>query len=152
MRSRSLQLQQLNNKMLAFASLRQVAVPPTGWIKAIRTALGMSMQQLGNKLNVSRQGVLDIENREKEGSITIRSLRQIATAMDMQLVYGFVPNEGSLDDLIEKRATELATQIVMRTANTMKLEDQANSEKRIEAAIEERAAVIKNEMPKILWD
>ncbi len=148
----SLQLQQLNSKMLGFASLKQVAMPPTGWIKAIRTAIGMSMQQLGNKLNVSRQGVMDIEKREKHGSITIKSLREIARAMDMQLVYGFVPNDGSLDALIEKRATELATQIVMRTANTMKLEDQANSKKRIETAIRERAAAIKNEMPKILWD
>jgi predicted DNA-binding mobile mystery protein A len=138
--------------MLGFASLKQVAMPPTGWIKAIRTAIGMSMQQLGNKLNVSKQGVMDIEKREKDGSITIKSLREIARAMDMQLVYGFVPNDGSLDALIEKRATELATQIVMRTANTMKLEDQANSKKRIEAAIKERAAAIQNEMPKILWD
>ncbi len=152
MGNKSLQLQQLNSKMLGFATLKQVAIPPTGWIKAIRTAIGMSMQQLGNKLNVSKQGVMDIEKREKDGSITIKSLREIARAMDMQLVYGFVPNDGSLDALIEKRATELATQIVMRTANTMKLEDQANSKKRIETAIKERAAAIKNEMPKILWD
>lgn len=152
MGKKSLQLQQLNSKMLGFAALKQVAMPPTGWIKAIRTAIGMSMQQLGNKLNVSKQGVMDIEKREKDGSITIKSLREIARAMDMQLVYGFVPNDGSLDALIEKRATELATQIVMRTANTMKLEDQANSKKRIEAAIRERATAIQNEMPKILWD
>ena len=152
MGKKSLQLQQLNSKMLGFASLKQVAMPPTGWIKAIRTAIGMSMQQLGNKLNVSKQGVMDIEKREKDGSITIKSLRAIARTMDMQLVYGFVPNDGSLDALIEKRATELATQIVMRTANTMKLEDQANSKKRIEAAIKERATAIQNEMPKILWD
>jgi predicted DNA-binding mobile mystery protein A len=152
MGKKSLQLQQLNSKMLGFASLKQVAMPPTGWIKAIRTAIGMSMQQLGNKLNVSKQGIMDIEKREKDGSITIKSLREIARAMDMQLVYGFVPNDGSLDALIEKRATELATQIVMRTANTMKLEDQANSKKRIETAIRERAAAIKNEIPKILWD
>lgn len=38
------------------------------------------------------------------------------------------------------------------TANTMKLEDQANSKNRIETAIRERAAAIKNERPKILWD
>ena len=152
MGKKSLQLQQLNSKMLGFASLKQVAMPPTGWIKAIRTAIGMSMQQLGNKLNVSKQGIMDIEKREKDGSITIKSLREIARAMDMQLVYGFVPNDGSLDALIEKRATELATQIVMRTANTMKLEDQANSKKRIETAIRERAAAIKSEMPKILCD
>jgi predicted DNA-binding mobile mystery protein A len=148
----SLQLQQLNSKMLSFASLRQVAIPPTGWIKAIRTAIGMSMQQLGNKLNVSKQGILDIEKREKDGSITIKSLKEIARVMDMQLVYGFIPNDGSLDVLIEKRATELATKIVLRTSNTMKLEDQGNSNKRIQKAIEERAVSIKNEMPKILWD
>lgn len=152
MGKKSLQLQQLNSKMQGFASLKKVAMPPTGWIKAIRTAIGMSMQQLGNKLHVSRQGIMDIEKREKDGSITIKSLREIARAMDMQLVYGFVPNDGSLDALIEKKATELATQIVMRTANTMKLEDQANSKKRIETAIRERATAIKNEMPKILWD
>lgn len=152
MGKKSLQLQQLNSKMLGFAALKQVAMPPTGWIKAIRTAIGMSMQQLGNKLHVSKQGVMDMEKREKDGSITIKSLREIARAMDMQLVYAFVPNDGSLDALIEKRATELATQIVMRTANTMKIEDQANTKKRLEAAIRERSTAIQNEMPKILWD
>ena len=152
MGKKSLQLQQLNNKMSGYAKLKQVAIPPTGWIKAIRTALGMSMQQLGNKLSISKQGILDIEKREKNGSITIKSLKEIARALDMQLVYGFVPNDGSLDALIEKRATELATKIVLRTANTMKLEDQGNTNKRIEKAIKERAEQIKNEMPKILWD
>lgn len=152
MGKKSLQLQQLNSKMMGYVSLKQVAMPPTGWIKAIRTAIGMSLQQLGNKLNISKQAVMDIEKREKEGSITIKSLREIARALDMQLVYGFAPNEGSLDALVEKRAMDLATQIVMRTANSMKLEDQANSKKRIEAAIKERAAAIKKETPKILWD
>ena len=152
MGKKSLQLQQLNSKMLGFASLRQVAIPPTGWIKAIRTAMGMSMQQLGSKLNVTKQGVLDIEKREERGSVTIKSLKEIARALDMQLVYGFVPNDGSLDAFIEKRATELATKIVLRTSNTMKLEDQGNTNKRIEKAIKERAEEIKNEMPKILWD
>jgi hypothetical protein len=83
---------------------------------------------------------------------TIKSLREIAHALDMQLVYGFVPNDGSLDALIEKRATELATKIVLRTNNTMKLEDQGNTNERIKKAIKERADEIKNEMPKILWD
>ena len=152
MGKKSLQLQQLNNKMSGFARLKQVAVPPTGWIKAIRTAIGMSMQQLGNKLSISKQGIFDIEKREKDGSITIKSLKEIARALDMQLVYGFVPNDGSLDALIEKRATELATQIVLRTSNAMKLEDQGITNKRIGKAIKERAKEIKNVVPKILWD
>jgi predicted DNA-binding mobile mystery protein A len=152
MGKKTLQLQQLNNKMLRFASLKEEVVPSTGWIKAIRTSLGMSMQQLGNKLNISKQGVLDIERREKDGSISIKSLREIALVMDMKLVYGFIPLDGTLDALIEKKAKELAKQIVMRTAHTMQLEDQANSNERIEAAIRERTAAIQNEMPKILWD
>jgi predicted DNA-binding mobile mystery protein A len=149
---RALQLQQLNSKMQRFATLTELVIPPTGWVKAIRISLGMSMQQLGKRLSITKQGVLDMEKRESEGAITIKSLQQIARAMDMQLVYGFVPNDGSLDALIEKRATALATQIVMRTANHMKLENQANSEERIESAIKESAASIQREMPKILWD
>jgi len=152
MSKKSLQLQQLNNKMLKFATLKQVAIPPTGWIKAIRTAFGMSMLQLGNKLSITKQGIMDIEKREMEGSITIKSLKELGRALDMQLVYGFVPNDGSLDALIERRATELATKIVNRSSNTMTLEDQGNSKYRIKKAIKERAEEIKNEMPKILWD
>jgi predicted DNA-binding mobile mystery protein A len=115
-------------------------------------ALGMSMQQLGKKLTVSRQNILDIEKREKDGAITIKSLREIAKALDMQFVYGFVPNAGSLDSLIENRAKELAKEIVLRTAQTMKLEDQENSPQRIQKAIEERTEKLKKEIPKILWD
>ncbi len=152
MGKKSLQLQQLNNKMLAYASLQKVAPPPTGWLKAVRTALGMSLQQLSKRLSITKQSMQEIEQREKDGSITIKSLREAAKALDMQLVYGFVPLDGSLEELINRKARELAMQIVLRTSNSMKLEDQENSKQRIEKAIEERAAVIKNEMPKALWD
>lgn len=149
---KTLQFQQLSNKMLAIASLQKVADPPTGWLKAIRLALGMSSQQVANKLSVTRQGVQDMERREKDGSITIKALREVANALDMQLVYGFVPKDGSLDALVDRKARELAKQIVLRTSNTMKLEDQENSQERIEKAMEERATAIKSEMPKALWD
>jgi predicted DNA-binding mobile mystery protein A len=147
-----LQLQQLNSKMLAFARLEKLAPPPTGWIKAVRTSLGMSLQQLSNRLSITKQSMQEIEEREKDGSITIRSLREAAKALDMHLVYGFVPMDGSLDELINRKARELAEQIVLRTSNSMKLEEQENSKERIEKAIEERAAVLKNQMPKSLWD
>ena len=152
MGKKSLQIQQLNTKMLAYASLQKVAPPPTGCIKAIRNAIGMSMLQLGNRLSITKQSVQDIERREKDGSITIKALREAARALDMQLIYGFVPNDGSLELLIERKAKELATQIVMRTNNTMKLEDQENTKQRIEKAIQERTTNIKTEMPKTLWD
>jgi predicted DNA-binding mobile mystery protein A len=112
----------------------------------------MSMEQLGKKLSITKQGVMDMEKREKEGAITIKSMQEIAKAIDMQFVYGFVPNDGSLNQMIETRALEMATKIVERTATTMKLEDQVNSKERIENAIKERATEIINKTPKILWD
>ena len=152
MSKKSLQLQQLNNKMASFALLTEVAIPPTGWVKAIRTALGMSMLQLGKKLSITKQSIQDIEKREQEGAITIKALSELGKALDMRFVYGFVPNDGSLDSLIEKKAAQLATTIVLRTSKTMKLEDQENSRERIKKAIQEKTADLKNEMPKILWD
>ncbi len=147
-----LRIQQLNNKMLAYKDLKKVAPPPTGWIKAIRTTIGMSMEQLAQRLSITKQSVQQMEAREKDGSITIKSLRETAKVLDMQLVYGFVPVDGSLEELIERKAKELATQIVLRTSNNMKLEDQENTKQRIEKAIAERTVTIKNEMPKALWD
>lgn len=151
MLKKSLLQQQLNQKMQSFAGLHQTQ-PPIGWVKSIRTALSISAQQLGKKLGITRQGVQDMERREKDGSITIKSLREVAKALDMQLVYGFVPMDGSLEKLIERKAKEVATHIVLRTHNTMKLEDQANTNNRIEKAIQEMTAILKTEMPKTLWD
>lgn len=152
MNKKSLLIQQLDKKMASYSALNQIVIPPTGWIKAIRSAIGMSLQQLGTRLSITRQSAQEIEQREKEGSITIKNLKEVAKAMDMQLVYGFVPNDGSLNALIDRKAKELARQIVLRTSNTMKLEDQQNSNQRIENAVQERANALKNEMPKILWD
>ena len=70
----------------------------------------------------------------------------------MQLVYGFISKHESLNQMIEKRANELAKEIVLRTNNTMTLESQQNSVERIEQAIAEKTAEIKYEMPKYLWD
>jgi hypothetical protein len=72
--------------------------------------------------------------------------------MDLQLVYGFVSKHDTLEQMIEKRAKELAYEIVMRTNTTMTLEDQQNSRERIEKAISQKAVEIKFEMPKYLWD
>lgn len=152
MDKQSLLLQQLNARMAAFAELKQVAVPSTGWIKAIRSALGMSLQQLGKRISITKQSMLEMEQREREGTITLNTLKEVGKAIDMQLVYGFVPIDGTLDALIDRKAKELARQIVMRTAHSMQLEDQQNSAERLEKAIEERAQSIKNETPKILWE
>lgn len=152
MNKKKLQLEQLGSKLNGFKDAVKITPPPTGWLKAVRVSLGMSLQQLADKLSITKQSVQEIEQREKEGTITLNNLKETANALDMQLVYGLVPKDGTLDDLIERKAKELAIRIVSRTSNTMKLEDQENSKQRIKKAIEERTTIIKNEMPKMLWD
>ena len=152
MNKNRLKLEQLDRKLSGFNTAAQVVPPPTGWIRAIRVSLGMSLQQLADKLSITKQSIQEIEKREKEGKITLKTLQDTATALDMKLIYGLVPKDGTLDNLIERKAKELALRIVSRTSNTMKLEDQENSKQRIKKAIEERTTIIKNEMPKMLWD
>ena len=152
MNKNKLQIEHLETKIRAFAPLTKVAIPPTGWIKAIRLALGMSLQQLANRISITKQSAQEMEQREKEGSISLKSLRETARALDMELIYGFAPKDGSLDALIDRKAREFATKIVTRTSNTMKLEDQENSEIRLRKAIEERTMILKLQITKVLWD
>lgn len=147
-----LQIQQINQKLERFSILRDVERPSIGWIKSVRTALGISLQQLGNKKDISKQSALSIEKREQDGTITLNALREAGDAMGLELVYGFIPKDGSLDAYIERKARELAKEIVLRSSNTMKLEDQENSNERIKKAIEERTEELIKNQPKILWD
>ena len=70
----------------------------------------------------------------------------------MELVYYLVPQKKSLRETIEHQALQKAKEIVLRTSHTMQLEDQENTEQRIQTAIKEKADEIKWEMPKYLWD
>jgi len=147
-----LRITQLDKKIAYFIGAKSHPLPGEGWIYSIRTALGMSLKQLGKRLKMSPQGIKDIERREKEGSLTLQRLREVAAAMDMQLIYGLVPKEETLDKMIEKRAGELAQEIVLKTSHTMHLENQGLDEKAIKEAINNRTEKIKNELPKDLWN
>lgn|SRR5690606_16312590 len=152
MNKKKLQLDQLDRKLDKYKMASKVTPPPSGWIRSIRLSLGMTLQQLAEKLSITKQSVYELEKREKEGSITLKSLKEVANAMDLQLVYALVPKDGSLDLLIERKAQELAQRIVSRTSDNMKLEAQENSNERIEKAIHERSITLKSEMPRVLWD
>jgi len=145
-------IEQADRKVAALQPLAELAPPPKGWIAAIRTALRMSLRQLGERLGISAQSVKELEQREVSGAITLNSLKEAARAMDMKLVYGFVPKEESLEKMIEKKAYELAEEIVMRTSQSMKLEDQEVSYQRLKKSIKDKADEIKTSMPRHLWD
>ncbi len=127
-------------------------MPPEDWIYSIRQGINMSLRQLGQRMSITPQSVKEIEEREKNGTISVKVLKQVASALDMKFVYGFIPSEKTLEGMIEKRAAELAKSIVERTSIQMGLEDQKNTPEIIEKAIKEKAAELKNETPKLLWD
>lgn len=145
-------IDQIDQKMAIFKPLKEVIIPQTGWVNTFRTTLKMSLRQLGLRLNITSQSVKEIEQREVNQTITLKTLSEVANALDMRLVYGFVSKHASLEEMIEKRAQELATEIVLRTHTTMSLEDQQNSNERIKKAIEQKAAELQYEMPRYLWD
>ncbi|RZJ78223.1 MAG: helix-turn-helix domain-containing protein, partial [Chryseobacterium sp.] len=125
---------------------------PKGWINQIRTTLNISQVQYAKKLNVTAPAIADLERREAEGAITLKSLKEAGEVLNLKLVYGFVPMDGSLETMLEEKAKEQAAKIIKRTSITMKLEDQENSPKRLEEAFRELTNDIKKEMPKSLWD
>jgi len=145
-------LEQADRKLKVFEYLKNFVIPPRGWIYTVRTALKMSMRALGNRLSISASAVQEMEKREANGTISLRVLQEAAQALDMKLVYGFVSKHESLEAMIEKRAFEIAQEIVLRSHNSMKLEAQENSEERIRKAIEQKAFEIKIQLPKYLWD
>ena len=144
-------IRQLDQKINGLQPLRE-SRPATGWVNLIRKTLHISLRQLGSKMAVTPQSIRSIEKREKEKTITLQTLSDAAEALDMILVYGFIPKDGSLEKLIARKAYEKAEKIVTRTSASMKLEDQENSKDRIEQAIVELAEEIKWDMPKSLWD
>ncbi|MCK9400691.1 MAG: mobile mystery protein A [Bacteroidales bacterium] len=150
--NQKLLIEQVDRKLQQFRTLETVIIPPKGWIHTIRVTLKMSLRQLGNRLKISPQSVKEIEEREANGSLTIKSLTEAGIALNMKLVYGFIPLDGSIEKMIEKRASELALEIISRTSHTMKLEDQENKEDRLKKAVTNKTAELMEKMPKYLWD
>lgn len=149
---RKILIEQLDKKLEPFQKTDLVIIPDKGWIHTIRTTLNMTMAQLGTKLKITRQGVKSIEENEAKGSISINSLKEIGNVLDLKLVYGFVPKDGTIDNLINIKAQKLAQKIVLRTNQNMKLENQGIGDDKLNETINDLAKEIKREMKKSLWD
>jgi len=152
MNKREIVRKQLDDKLLALQQAGTVIPPASGWIYAIRYALNMSLRQLGQRLSITPQSVKEIEEREKNGTISVKVLRQVAAALNMKFFYGFIPEDKTIEGIIEKRALELAEKIVERTSIHMNLEDQAVSDARLKKAIAEKAKEFSDDLPRMLWD
>ena len=149
-RNKRLQLEQIDEQLLKLKRI-EIGIPQSGWINAIRTAIGMSARQLANRLNISQQALDALEKREVEESITLAKLREVGEKLDLKLVYSFVPRE-SLDNMVRAQSIEIAKSIVLKTSKQMTIEDQKVRDEKLIKSIEKRAKEIESKMPKYLWD
>lgn len=145
-------LKQTDEKLSQFHKLSSSMIPSNGWIYSIRRSIKMTLKQIGQRLGISVQSAKEIEQREKDGTITLKALKEIANALDLDLVYVLIPREKTLENMIQKRAKEKAIEIVQRTSQTMKLENQEVSAKRLNESIRIKTEQLIQKMPTFLWD
>lgn len=112
------------DKRLAPLRDMPLAVPPRGWLRAIRESLAMNSRQLAARMGVTRSRITALEKAEVTGTTTLKSLRAAAEAMDCTLVYAIVPTR-SLDAIMRARAAEKADVELAQIHHTMTLENQA---------------------------
>jgi predicted DNA-binding mobile mystery protein A len=124
----------------------------SGWIQSIRLALGMSLRQLSERIGVSPSALNNFEKREQTEAISLASLKKVANAMDMELVYYLKPKQGSIYSTIQKQARIKALEILDQSNQTMKLESQETSIASQELEIERLTNEIASKIPSNLWD
>ena len=149
---RKLLIEQLDRKLKPFSGSELVVVPDSGWINTIRTTLNMTLEQLGKKLNITKQGVKRIEKSEAAGTLTINSLKEVGNALEMRFVYGFIPIDGSINSLLDRKSRILAEKIILRTNQNMMLENQEIDKTKLRNAIDDLSKEIKIELKKAIWD
>jgi predicted DNA-binding mobile mystery protein A len=108
---------------------RQIHESPTsrptgGWIKAVRESLGLSLEVFGERMDVTRATAHQMERAEVNESISVKRLRVAADALECELQIRFVPRE-PLEQIVYRRAIEVATRDVDRVNHSMLLEGQA---------------------------
>ena len=151
MKKQKLVREQLETTLQRFSILSTVNTPQRGWIRAVRDALGMTAKQLARRMDVTQQSVTRIEKDEPTGSVTIKTMKKTAEALDCQFVYGFVP-KGSLEETVRARAKEVAVKRLTEVNQTMSLEAQSLSKEENQNVLTEMIEELANNPPSNLWD
>src|ERR1700730_5246061 len=100
-------IRHLDQGFVAMRPLAKSQRPPKGWVRAIRDALGMTTTQLARRIGVSQPRVVELEQSEVSGSITLHSLQRAAEALGCRVVYALVPDK-PLEITLRRRAEEVA--------------------------------------------
>lgn len=147
-----LSVHQLDDQIRQYVNGQRFDRIPQGWIRSSRTAIGMTLKQLAKRLGFSVPAAKNFEMREVDEAITLASLRKIANAMEMDLVYYFKPKQDSLDDLLQFRAEMKAKELMERSNQAMLLENQEADNKNKSREYDRLITEIRNQKLSSLWD
>ena len=86
----------LDRDMRPFYKARRVDVPKGGWLRRLRQVEGHYAEDVARHLQISMSEVFHLERMEQSGTITLRNLRRVASALDCEVVYGVIPRERSI--------------------------------------------------------
>ncbi len=143
--------EQLDITLRKFEPLRDSPPPVKGWIRAVRDALGMNGRQFADRLGEHRSRTKQIEQQEMIGSLTLRTIRKAAEALDCVFVYGLVPRI-SLEETVRDQAKQIALKRLARASHTMELENQALGKEENKEILSNMIEEIMDELPSNLWD
>ncbi|MFP5518820.1 MAG: mobile mystery protein A [Bdellovibrionia bacterium] len=144
------QRKSLDEKLKSFSLAKSEIRPKSGWIKAIREALGMTTTQLAERLQIKQSGVVFLEKREVEKKVTLETLERAAHALNCELVYALVPKT-TLEHVVDYQAQIVAQKILKRTTHTMHLEQQEAGAAETELHEAELANELKSKLDRRLW-
>ena len=147
---RAIARKHLDKRLNQIRQTESLTRPPTGWIRAIRQALGMTTTQLAKRIGVGQSRVVDIEKAEITGSLTLESLERAANALDCKLVYALVPRK-PLQETIEERAKRLAQERLSAVSHYMALEDQSLEAEDEQAQLKELVKQIVEKAGSEIW-
>jgi len=144
-------IRHLDKRFVTLRPLAKTQRPPKGWLRAIRDALGMTTTQLARRLSISQPSIIDLEQSEVKGTVTLQTLQRAAEALGCRLVYALIP-ERPLAEIVNERAALIADHQSSAVEHSMRLEDQAVGDKR--AARDLRKQMIEDLLrrPARLWD
>lgn len=144
------QRKSLDEKLRAYSPAKHFMNPKSGWVKAIREALGMTTAQLAERMGIQQSGITLLEQREVNKKVSLEILQRAAQAMNCELVYALVPKE-SLEKIVDEQAARSAREILKRTVHTMNLELQGAGAAETDLHQNELAAELKNKLDRRLW-
>ena len=146
MNARVLQIRALDKKTFDLKSAKNIVPQPSGWIKTVREAIGMTVSQLAARLGVTQPRITKMESNED--NLKLSTMKKAAEAMNCEFVYYFKPRT-TFQNIVDEQAQKKAAEVLKTVNVNMSLENQEIAEDEV---VKDFASDLINTKIKQIWD